>query len=105
MVGKKINPARRLAQALRMVLDSDVNISGEKIDAGAAREIMSGLLNWAGKSRDDVLQVVAHEFGAGFGKALKEPILEALLNRHLTINITLSPSDEGAPQAAKKSRS
>lgn len=60
------------------------------------KEFLGALANWAGKGRDELLQVICREIGQATANVLKEPLTELMRHRKLQITIELLGPDEPA---------
>ncbi len=89
---------------------------GESQGAGFSgpKEFLGALASWAGKGRDELLQVICREIGQATAAVLKEPLAELMRHRKLQITIELMHTDEvknkeedqeKRPPKASKSRS
>lgn len=58
------------------------------------KEFLGALANWAGKGRDELLQVICREIGQATASVLKEPLTELMRHRKLQITIELLHPDE-----------
>jgi|GEM_PF-4101135 len=76
----------------------------DKIPLDQAKEMLNGLLLWAGKSKDEVLQLVASEAARAFANTLKEPLTEILKSKNVSIEIKFSDTENKKPVPAKKVR-
>ena len=58
-------------------------------EGSSSKEMVNNLLNWAGKNRDEFIQLVSREAGTAIATSL-QPILEHLLeNKRINITIDL----------------
>lgn len=64
----------------------DVNLKG-------AKDLIGSLAGWAGKGKDEIVQLVCREIGNAMAGVLKEPIAQVLEGRKLQLTIELVPSD------------
>lgn len=93
---------------LRLIVgrsDSERNDgSAEEVDAKKAKALISALFARAGKSKDEVIHMVAREIGMAVAAMLKEPL--ALLAKHqkLQISFEFVPKQRHERGAAGKVR-
>ena len=71
--------------------DGDGGGGGSLLDARAAKALLGALFARAGKSKDDVVQVLAREIGVAIAAMLKEPLGELAKHHKLTISFELVP--------------
>jgi hypothetical protein len=85
--------------------DDGVGGSGSGLlDAGAAKALIGALFARAGKSKDDVVQVLAREIGVAIAAMLKEPLSQLARHHKLTISFELVPKS-AAHKAADEAES
>lgn len=72
----------------------DVNLKG-------AKDLLGSLAGWAGKGKDEVVQLVCREIGNAMAGVLKEPIAQVLEGRKLQMTLELVPADK-AHKGGKK---
>ena len=72
----------------------------DKIPLDQAKDMLNGFLQWAGKSKDEVLQLMASEAATAFANTLKEPLVQILKSKNVTIEIKLE--DKAASKAKPK---
>ena len=75
----------------------DVNLKG-------AKDLIGSLAGWAGKGKDEIVQLVCREIGNAMAGVLTEPIAQVLEGRKLQLTIELVPS-EGSGKSGKKGKS
>lgn len=78
------------------------------LDASAAKDLIASVAAWAGKGKDEIVQVLCREIGVAIAAVVKEPLEQVLENRRLVISFELSPKDESKDakkdKQSKKSR-
>lgn len=83
-----------------------------RIDAGAARALISALFARAGKGKDEVVQIIAREIGVAVAAMLREPLSQLAKHQKLQISFEFVPKhghppldDEQDSQAGRSSPS
>ncbi len=73
-------------------------------DDGNSRDIVSGLLSKAGKSKDEVIQILGREIGLALAAVLAKPLQQITENKRVRITVELVPKSKkkSAPQTKKK---
>lgn len=69
-------------------------------DARAARALIGALFAKAGKSKDEIVQVIGREIGMTIAALLKEPLAQIAKNQKLQISFELVPKEKHAKGAA-----
>lgn len=73
----------------------DGSTSGSaKLDLSSAKDILNTTLSWAGKSKDDFIQMVSREAGQALAQALEGPIKEILKDQKIHMTFELKPKKE-----------
>lgn len=72
-------------------------------DQVSARALLQAIGTWAGKGKDEIVQIMAREVGVAVAAMLKEPVTQILENRRLQITIDLVNKDSDRKQQKKKS--
>jgi|GEM_PF-2003129 hypothetical protein len=70
----------------------------------SAKEFLGALASWAGKGRDELLQVICREIGQATAAVLREPLTQLLHQKKLQITIELLTSEETAKTKPSKPR-
>lgn len=86
--------------------DRDVQNEGNEgsfIDSRAARAIMGTLFAKAGKSKDDVVQILAREIGMAVAGMLKQPLSQLAKNQKLQISFEFVPKNVKKADADEES--
>lgn len=86
LLGKSRQPARNL----------DISLGG--------RELISNLASWAGKGKDEIVQLICREIGSATAAVLKEPLTQVIESRKLTITLELVPKKEEKKITTRKSK-
>ncbi|MFW7380487.1 MAG: hypothetical protein ACOH5I_16865 [Oligoflexus sp.] len=78
------------------------------LDFKSGREFLATLASWAGKGKDEIVQLICREIGTATAAVLKEPLAQVLENRKLQLTLELVPKTtekpkKSSPQASKKS--
>lgn len=68
----------------------------------ALKDLLGTVLGVAGKSKDDVIEIVGREIGQALAAMLKEPLSQVVNHRKLKISVELVPKHESAPKKHKK---
>lgn len=85
--------------------------SGEKtddsagIDARTAKDLIGMIATWAGKGKDEIVQVLCREIGVAIAAVVKEPLEQVLEDKRLVISFELAPKSrqaESEPSRKKK---
>lgn len=78
---------------------NDDNMSDR--DAVNARALLQAIGSWAGKGKDEVVQILAREVGVAVAAMLKEPVTQILENRRLQITLDLVKKNDSPPAKSK----
>ena len=78
--------------------DEDLSSS----DAVSARALLQAIGTWAGKGKDEIVQILAKEVGVAVAAMLKEPVTQILENRQLQITLDLVAKDPAPKSTSKK---
>lgn len=92
---------RQLAAFLSRNPDEDSQLS---LDFKSGREFIATLASWAGKGKDEMVQLICREIGVATAAVLKEPLSQILENRKLQLTLELVPK-EVSKKKSSKSRS
>ncbi len=65
-----------------------------KLDLTSAKDILNTTLSWAGKSKDDFIQMVSREAGQALAQALEAPLKEILKDQKIHMTFELRPKKE-----------
>lgn len=64
------------------------------LDFRTARDLINAIAGWAGKGKDEIIQVLCREIGVATAAVLKEPLTQVVENQKLVITIEFSPKAE-----------
>ena len=79
------------------------NLSSSSGDEGAgARDLVWGLLSKAGKSKDDVIQILGREIGLALAAVLAKPLEQMTESKQVRITVELVPKSSQASTSRKK---
>lgn len=85
--------------------DSDMSDEDEgeagSMDYGAAKAILGTLFARAGKSKDDVVQILAREIGMAVAGMLRQPLSQLAKNQKLQITFEFVPKDGEEEESEK----
>ena len=71
-------------------------------DAVSARALLQAVGTWAGKGKEEIVQILAKEVGVAVAAMLKEPVTQILENRQLQITLDLVAKDAAQTTTRKK---
>ena len=81
---------KRLDSILSAILkNSDFNLQ----DLPKGKEFLASLASWAGKGKDELVQLICREIGVATAAILKEPLTQLLENRKLQFTVELVPTE------------
>lgn len=63
-------------------------------EATGGKEFLAALASWAGKGKDEVVQLLCREIGVAIAAMLKEPVTQIIENRKLQITVDLVGKDQ-----------
>jgi hypothetical protein len=69
-----------------------------KGDVPSIRELLGVAASWAGKGKDEVIQMVCREIGIATAAVLKEPLTQVVENQKLLITLEFSPKKKGVQE-------
>ena len=67
-----------------------------------AKEFLGAMASWAGKGKDELVQVICREIGTATAMVLKEPLGKLLENKRIQITIELVPHEESQKKSPRK---
>jgi hypothetical protein len=67
------------------------------LDSSFVKELIGTLFSKAGKSKDEIVNIVAREIGVAVAAAVKEPLKQLALHQRLQISFEFVPKDESKP--------
>lgn len=65
------------------------------------KEFLGQLANWAGKGKDEIVNMICKEIGLAVAATLKEPLRQAFQDKSLRFTVDLVPKDD-EKQSKKK---
>ena len=63
-------------------------------DIPKGREFLGALASWAGKGKDELVQLICREIGVATAALLKEPLSQVMEGKKIKFTIELVPDDE-----------
>ena len=63
-------------------------------DLPRGKEFLGTLASWAGKGKDEVVQMICREVGVALAAMLKEPLSQALKGKKIKFTVEFVPDDE-----------
>ena len=63
------------------------------------------MIRWAGKGKDELVQILCREIGIATAAVFKEPLSQVLENRKLQITFEFVPKDEEPAKKVKTTKS
>ncbi len=96
-------PKNRGDRILKNIISGITSTLGSDED-GNGRDLVSGLLSKAGKSKDEVIQILGREIGLALAAVLSKPLEQMTENKRVRITVELVPKarKHSAPHAKKK---
>ena len=83
--------------------DQDDAETGEASDdgarAGLAKDLLVTLLTKAGRSKDEVIQILGREIGSALAAMLRKPLAELARNQRLQVTFEFVPKDQPADKS------
>lgn len=93
-----------LLKTLLSGIDSSASASS-KLDLSSAKDVLNTTLNWAGKSKDDFIQMLCRETGQALAQGLEGPVMEILKNQKIQVTFELQPKTaKSKTQKSKKTK-
>lgn len=85
--------------------DDDDADAKARLDLRAAKDLINALAGWAGKGKDEIIQVLCREIGIAIAAVVKEPLNRVLENRKLRLTLEFVPKSEaGHPKSKSTER-
>jgi hypothetical protein len=83
---------------------SGLQSSLQSDDDSTARDLVFGLLSKAGRSKDEVIQILGREIGLALAAVLAKPLEQITENKRVRITVELVPkaATKGAKSSTKK---
>ncbi|NRA64571.1 MAG: hypothetical protein HRU19_08820 [Pseudobacteriovorax sp.] len=63
------------------------------VDFKFGRELVGSLATWAGKGKDEIVQIICREIGVATAAVMKEPISQMLSGKKLQLTLELVPKE------------
>jgi hypothetical protein len=63
----------------------------QRLELGTAKDLIASVAGWAGKGKDELVQMLFREIGQAVAAMLKEPLTQVIENRKLQISIEFTP--------------
>jgi hypothetical protein len=92
---------RALRQILALLARNTADVDST-LDLKFGREFFANLASWAGKGKDEIVQMICREIGIATATVLKEPLSQIVENRRLQVTLELVPK-KGAPDSPAQS--
>jgi len=73
-------------------------------DESSAKDIVLGLLSKAGRSKDEVIQILGREIGLALAAVLAKPLEQMTENKRVRITVELVPKKKPAPISTAKKK-
>ena len=80
------------------------NASNSSIDLKVGKEFLGNLANWAGKGKDEIVQLICREIGTAAAAVMKEPMSQMLSDKKLQLTLELVPKELSQKRKSKVSR-
>jgi hypothetical protein len=84
---------------LKNILQS---FAGSDDDGAGTRDLVLGLLSKAGRSKDEVIQILGKEIGFALAAVLAKPLEQMTENKRIRITVELVPKAKTTKKRAKK---
>ncbi len=84
--------------------DDQENGGKSRIDLKTAKALINALANWAGKGKDEIIQVLCREIGLAIAAVLKEPLKQVIENRTLRVSLELVPKTKDKAKNKNKQK-
>ncbi|HYX33839.1 MAG: hypothetical protein M3Q07_22465 [Pseudobdellovibrionaceae bacterium] len=104
---KKTTERDRVIKLFSQYLIGSIGRRSDKSDSSGpgAKDFLTAMASWAGKGKDELVQVICHEIGTATAMVLKEPLGKLLENRKIHITIELVPHEESQKKNTRKKTS
>ncbi|WP_141731774.1 hypothetical protein [Oligoflexus tunisiensis] len=101
---KKTSERDRVAKLFTQYLVGSIGRRGDKNDTSVsgAKEFLTAMASWAGKGKDELVQVICREIGTATAMVLKEPLGKLLENKKIHITIELVPHEDSQKKKVRK---
>lgn len=84
---------------LKNILSS---FAGGEDDGAGARDLVLGLLSKAGRSKDEVIQILGREIGFALAAVLAKPLEQMTENKRIRVTIELVPKAKDKEKGGSK---
>lgn len=61
----------------------------QKVEGLALRELITSIASWAGKGKDEVIQIIGREIGQAVAAMLREPLARAIEGQKLRVTFEI----------------
>jgi hypothetical protein len=111
-----VDELKSIKDAIKNTILSNVGSLGEedlgdRVVGRMARDVINQVLSRAGKSKDDIIQILGREIGIALAAMLREPLEQLVESKKIRISVELvgktpppDPKVKGAPRTAKSKR-
>jgi hypothetical protein len=101
---KKTTERDRVVKLFTQYLVGSIGRRGDKNDTSLSgpKEFLTAMASWAGKGKDELVQVICREIGTATAMVLKEPLGKLLENKKIHITIELVPHETQKKNVRKK---
>lgn len=90
--GLRDNVLRSLLTAIAGSSNDDR--SSPRLDIRTAKELIGLVAGWAGKGKDEIVQVLCREIGVAVAAVLREPLTQVLENQKLQVTLEFAPKQK-----------
>lgn len=80
------------------------SFSGSEDDGAGARDLVLGLLSKAGRSKDEVIQILGREIGFALAAVLAKPLEQMTESKRVRITVELVPKAKTDTPKKKRTR-
>jgi hypothetical protein len=99
-MSKESNSEKTLRQLLAALTRGSTK--SRVLDLSSAKDLIGSVASWAGKGKDEMVQMLCREIGIATAAVLAEPINQIVENRKLTITFELTPKNQSIASATPK---
>jgi hypothetical protein len=101
---KKTSERDRVVKLFTQYLIGSIGRRDDKTDTplSGPKEFLTAMASWAGKGKDELVQVICREIGTATAMVLKEPLGKLLENKKIHITIELVPHESQKKNVRKK---
>lgn len=94
LMGSNNKTAEEAAEEAAEVMEEE-----PAMDASTARALLAAIFARAGKSKDEIVQIIAREIGQAVAAMLREPLSQLAKHQKLQISFEFVPKDESDDEA------